>query len=132
MTVGEAVTINGYRCKAIKMASDTDDHHAGLPGFSNTSDIYVGLGPGDIPRQLRIYKDRRHYMDLDWGHEHKNADGTVFPKGVVHVQRYPRARGGDARYMTAEEHKVLDAIVSYFAPHAKLYPSVHQSQIKPH
>ena len=45
ITVGEAITINGFRCKIIKMLSDTDVYHAGLPSFSNTSDIYIGLGP---------------------------------------------------------------------------------------
>lgn len=122
VTVGEAVTINGFRCKIIKMPEDNNEHHAGLPNFSNTSDIYVGLGPGDVPRQLRIYKDRHHYKDFDWGHEHVNDDGTKFPKGVVHVQRYPGAKGSDARYMTSVEHKLLDAVIKYFAPFAKLKP----------
>ncbi len=121
-TVGEVVTINGLRCKIIKMLSDTNNHYAGLPKFSNTSDVYVGLGPGDVPRQLRIYKDRRNYKDFDWGHEHINSDGTKFPKGVVHVQRYPGANGSDARYMTSAEHQVLDAVISYFAPFARLTP----------
>ena len=121
-TVGEVVTINGLRCKIIKMPSDTNNHYAGLPKFSNTSDVYVGLGPGDVPRQLRLYKDRRNYKDFDWGHEHINSDGTRFPKGVVHVQRYPGANGGDARYLTSAEHQVLDAVISYFAPFARLTP----------
>ena len=121
-TVGEVVTINGLRCKIIKMLSDTNNHYAGLPKFSNTSDVYVGLGPGDVPRQFRIYKDRRNYKDFDWGHEHINSDGTKFPKGVVHVQRYPGANGSDARYMTSAEHQVLDAVISYFAPFARLTP----------
>ena len=121
-TVGEVVTINGLRCKIIKMLSDTNNHYAGLPKFSNTSDVYVGLGPGDVPRQLRIYKDRRNYKDFDWGHEHINSDGARFPKGVVHVQRYPGANGSDARYMTSAEHQVLDAVISYFAPFARLTP----------
>lgn len=121
-TVGEVVTINGLRCKIIKMPSDTNNHYAGLPKFSNTSDVYVGLGPGDVPRQLRLYKDRRSYKDFDWGHEHINSDGTRFPKGVVHVQRYPGANGSDARYMTSAEHQVLDAVISYFAPFARLTP----------
>ena len=121
-TVGEVVTINGLRCKIIKMLSDTNNHYAGLPKFSNTSDVYVGLGPGDVPRQLRVYKDRRNYKDFDWGHEHINSDGTKFPKGVVHVQRYPGANGSDARYMTSAEHQVLDAVISYFAPFARLTP----------
>ena len=121
-TVGEVVTINGLRCKIIKMPSDTNNHYAGLPKFSNTSDVYVGLGPGDVPRQLRLYKDRRNYKDFDWGHEHINSAGPRFPKGVVHVQRYPGANGGDARYMTSAEHQVLDAVISYFAPFARLTP----------
>lgn len=50
------------------------------------------------------------------------SDKTKFPKGTVHVQRYPGAHGGDARYMTSAEHKLYDDIIKYFAPHAKLYP----------
>jgi len=50
------------------------------------------------------------------------ADGTKFQKGVVHVQRYPGAKGSDARYMTSVEHKLLDAVIKYFAPFAKLKP----------
>lgn len=122
-TVGEAVVINGLRCKIIKKIGDADDYFSGLPNFSNTSDIYVGLGPGGVPRQMKLYKDRQHVMDFDWGHEHINkSDGKVFPKGVVHVQRYPGANGSDARYMTSSEHKMLDAVISYFAPFAKLRP----------
>lgn len=71
---------------------------------------------------MRVYKDRDSYKDFDWGHEHKNSDNTQFPKGVVHVQRYPGAHGGDARYMTSAEHKLYDDIIKYFAPNAKLYP----------
>ncbi len=122
ITVGEPVVINGYRCKIIKKITDKDDYFAGLPNYSNTSDIYVGLGPSGFPRQMKLYKDRQQVMDFDWGHEHINkGDGKVFPKGVVHVQRYPGANGGDARYMTASEHKEFDAIIKHFATFAKLY-----------
>lgn len=122
-TVGEAVIINGYRCKIIKKIGDADDHFSGLPNYSNTSDIYVGLGPDGVPRQMKLYKDRKHVMDFDWGHEHTNkSDGKIFEKGVVHVQRYPGAHGGDARYMTPSEHKEFDAIIHYFAPNAKVRP----------
>lgn len=122
ITVGNVEKINGFRCKIIKMPSDTDIYHVGLPSFSNTSDIYIGLGPNNIPKQMRVYKDRASYIDFDWGHEHKNSDGTKFPKGTVHVQRYAGANGGDARYMTPSEHKLYDKVIEQFAPHAKLYP----------
>lgn len=122
VTVGEPININGYRCKVVRMATDTDDYHAGLPKHSNTSDIYIGLGPENVPRQLRLYKDRSSYKDFDWGHEHTNTNGIKFSKGTVHVQRYPGANGGDARYMTLSEHKVFDTIIRHFAPFAKLYP----------
>ena len=121
-TIGEAVTINGYRCKIIQMKTDKDGYHAGLPSYADTSDIYIGLGPGDVPRQMRVYKDRNSYKDFDWGHAHTNSDGTKFEKGVVHVQRYPGANGGDARYMTETEHQAFDAIIHHFAPDARLRP----------
>ena len=122
VTVGEVMYINGFKCKIIKMPSDTDMYHAGLPAYANTSDIYIGLGPNNVPKQMRVYDNRASYKDFDWGHEHKNSDGTLFPKGIVHVQRYPGAKGGDARYMTEEEHRLFDAVILKVAPHAKLYP----------
>ena len=62
-------------------------------------------------------------MDFDWGHEHTNkSDGKVFPKGVVHVQRYMGANGSDARYMTPSERKEFGDIIHFFAPGAKLSP----------
>lgn len=121
-TVGNSVEINGLNCKIVKKLTDVGDHHSGLPTYANTSDIYVGLGSRDIPRQLRVYKDRNSYMDFDWGHAHRNSDGHLFPKGVVHVQRYHGANGEDARYMTAAEHRIYDAIIRFFAPHARLEP----------
>ena len=121
-SVGDFEIINGLKCRIIKMPSDTDIYHAGLPSYSNTSDIYIGLGPNNVPKQMRVYSDRASFKDFDWGHEHKNSDNTKFEKGVVHVQRYPGANGGDARYMTAEEHQLYDLVIRHFAPHAKLYP----------
>lgn len=122
VTVGQVVNINGFRCKVIKMPTDTDVYHAGLPSFSNTSDIYIGIGPNNVSKQMRGYKNRTAYKDFDWGHEHRNTDNTKYSKGVVHVQRYPGAHGGNARYMTPEEHKLYDEIIKRFAPHAKLHP----------
>lgn len=123
-TVGGSVTMNGYKCEIVQMKSDKDKngYHAGLPAFSNTSDIYVGLGPGDKPRQMRLYIDRHQVIDFDWGHSHRNTDGKKFAKGVVHVQRYPGAKGGDARYMNNAEIKKFGAIIKYFCPDAKLRP----------
>ena len=123
-TVGEAVVINGYRCKIIKKITDTDDYFAGLPNYSNSSDIYIGLGPGGVPRQMKLYKDRLHVMDFDWGHKHANkGDGKVFPQGIVHVHRYSGANGGDARYMTSSERKEFGDIIHFFAPGVKLSPN---------
>ncbi|MDY2943017.1 MAG: hypothetical protein SOT07_04890 [Paludibacteraceae bacterium] len=123
-TVGQPVTINGYKCKIVQMKTDKgkNGYHAGLPAFANTSDIYVGLGPQNKPRQMRLYVNRKQVVDFDWGHAHQNSDGKKFVKGTVHVQRYFGAKGGDARYMSNSEIKKYGAIIKYFCPEVKLRP----------
>lgn len=121
-TVGNEVKIHGQRCKIVRLKSDKDGYHGGLPAFSNTSDIYVGLGPGNQPRQMRLYIGRKQTIDFDWGHAHRNSDGRTFDKGVVHVQRYPGAKGNEARYLNNNELKKYGDIIKYFCPNVKLRP----------
>lgn len=123
--IGNRVIINGLRCRIIVDKSDKNGHHAGLPNFSNTSDVYVLLGPGDRPRQIRVYKDRNSYVDFDWGHPHTNkkTDGQHFEKGVVHVQRYEGApHVSHARYMNDSEIAKYGPIILHYAPWAVLRP----------
>lgn len=121
-TIGARETINGLVCEIVADKADKNGHHGGLPAFSNTADIYVGLGPENKPKQLRYYKDRNSYMDFDWGHRHENTDGTVFPRGIVHVQRYPGAHKGNARYMTDAEIAKFGDIIKHYCPEAILRP----------
>ena len=86
--VGDTITAsNGVQGKVINADSDPNDEsfHEGLPLYSNTSEVYFKRndeGDHEI-EQARVYKDRRAYLDLDWGHGH----GT-HKKGVVHVQEW--------------------------------------------
>ena len=120
-SVSEPVTINGLKCHVIQHYLDKDGYFGGLPHFSNTSDVYVGLG-NDGARQIRVFVDRKPIADFDWGHVHHNADGKKFDKGVVHVQRYHGAKGSDARYMSNAEIKKYGDIIKFFCPDAKLRP----------
>lgn len=102
-----------------------------LPTFSNTSDMYFGLkrdkDTGVIYiDQLRIYKNRKAYMDFDWGHEHIVRKGRKevkrFPAGVVHVQRFriieglPVRDGNMARLMNNAEIKEYGAFLKKAFP----------------
>lgn len=118
--VGDVEYIDGLRCSKVRMINDPNNH-AGLPKYSDTSDIYVGLGTDNKPIQLRIYKNRDSWMDFDWAHTHTNkiANNEVFPKGMVHVQRYPGATAGDARLLTPSEIALYGDIIHHYAPWVK-------------
>jgi len=122
----EKVTINGVTGQMISLIADPTGSHAGLPTYSNTSDIYFKKGDDGFASQAKVYKDRKTVLDFDWNHEHKNSDGRVFPKGTVHVQVYRVNSDGsltrlskDARLMTHQEMKVYGPILKYFNPNAK-------------
>lgn len=128
-TVGEARFINGVRAKVVKLKTDKDGTHTSLPFFANTSDMYLHLGNENQPCQARLYINRQSCLDFDWGHVHRNSDGTIFPKGVIHVQSYSVKPDGSivrnsckARYMSEREIEQYGAIIKAFNPNVKFRP----------
>lgn len=126
-------TINGVHGKVIKLIADKTGHHAGLPQYANTSDVYFRLGAEGTVVQGKVYINRKMCIDFDWGHTHTNnqprGDGKTFQKGVVHVQTYRVNDDGtttrlsnNARYMNDDEIKKYDPIIKAFAPNVKFRP----------
>ena len=115
------VTINGITGKMISLVADPTGTHAGLPTYSDTSDIYFKKGKDGKASQAKVYTDRKTVLDFDWSHTHKNSDGRVFPKGTVHVQVYRVNDDGsltrlskDARFMSNFDMKTYGPILKYF------------------
>lgn len=120
------VTINGVTGKMISKITDPTGTHAGLPTYSNTSDVYFKKGQDGSASQAKVYKDRKTVLDFDWSHTHKNSNGRVFNKGTVHVQVYRVNSDGsltrlsnDARLMNNHEIKKYGPILKYFNPNVK-------------
>lgn len=125
------VTINGVTGKMISKITDPTGTHDGLPLYSNTSDIYFKKGKDGLASQAKTYKDRKTILDFDWSHTHLNADGTVFPKGTVHVQVYKIDDKGNivrlskqAKSMTDYQIKKYGPIIHYFNPNVKFKKSL--------
>ena len=124
-TVGETKIINGLKAKVIKLKTDKKGTHSSLPLFSVTSDVYLRLGFDGMPCQAKVYKNERAVLDFDWSHEHRNPDGTVSPKGVVHVQTYTNVSGSverhsnQARFMTESEIAKYGPMLLAFNPNVK-------------
>ena len=91
--------------------------------------VYISGQPSGNVIQAKVYVDRKHSIDFDWGHEHRNkgagSDNRVFPKGVVHVQSYSQTNSrnsNQARYMTDSEISKYGAILKHFDPNVKFRP----------
>jgi hypothetical protein len=124
-----AVTINGVTGKMISLKTDPTGIHGGLPTYANTCDVYFRKGEDGLASQAKIYKDRKTIMDFDWSHTHTNPDGTIFPKGTIHVQTYQVDSKGKlirlsdkARFMTEAEIKKYGPIIKYFNKNVKFRP----------
>lgn len=120
------ITMNGITAKVVSKIDDPTKAQAGLPSYSNTSDMYFKKGIEGNIIQAKLYEGRKQSIDFDWGHEHKNSDGTVFPKGVIHVQAYGNIEGnqmprfsGNAHLMTDAEIKKYGALILHYNPHAR-------------
>ncbi len=120
---------NGLKAKVIVLKADPNGNHSGLPPYADTSDIYLRVGKSGNVIQAKVYVDRQHSLDFDWGHEHRNKgagnDNQVFPKGVVHVQSYSQTNNrnsNQARYMTDAEIKKYGPILKHFDPNVKFRP----------
>ena len=127
-----SLIVNGVRGKVVHYIPDGDDiDHTGLPAYADTSDMYFRVGSDGNVVQGKLYLDRKHCVDFDWGHTHVNrkGDGKIFPKGVVHVQVYPVNKNGkvtrlsdNARYMSNEEIAKYGGIIRAFNPDVKFRP----------
>ncbi len=91
---------NGMKAKVILLKADPDGNHAGLPPFADTSDIYLRVGKTGNVIQAKVYVDRKHSLDFDWGHEHKRAcakEQSPVSQPEVHKKKshYPARRAQD-------------------------------------
>lgn len=123
------VQINGIIAKALHYIDDGTDEHTGLPQYSSTSDMYFRIGKDGTVVQGKVYVNRRQSIDFDWSHKHVNSDGTVFNKGIVHVQTYQVDSKGkiqrmsdEARYMTEDEIAKYGEIIHAFNPNVRFRP----------
>ena len=121
-------TVNGIRGKVVHYIPDGNTDHTGLPAYANTSDMYFKVGADGKVVQGKLYLDRKHCIDFDWGHTHVNTlgDKNSFQKGVVHVQVYKVNKNGNtfrhsdnARYMNNEEIEKYGGIIRAFNPDVK-------------
>lgn len=119
-----ARTVNGVQGHLIKKVGDKDTHTS-LPYYSNTSDVYVRKNANGVC-QARIYVGQKMFLDFDWSHSHKNADGRTFDKGVVHVQMWKQNDDGsftrlssDARSMNNDEMAKYGPLLKSYCPEIK-------------
>lgn len=119
--VGETIIADGVIGKIIKM-TEHNNYHDGLPEYSNKSNIYLKFKNKTTNiEQIRIYKNRRAYIDFDWGHTHK-----VFKKGTVHVHEWfmndkgEWTRSKNPRYLSDEEISRYGKLFSMKVPNVKL------------
>jgi len=118
--VGETITANGIEGKIVEKY-DGQEYHDGLPRYSNTSKVYLKLGPDTKNvEQARIYEKRRPLIDIDWGHGHNG-----FRKGVAHVHEWEYdsngnlSRTGRKRYMNNGEIRKYGALLKKACPDVK-------------
>ncbi|MCQ2050606.1 MAG: hypothetical protein MJY74_00135 [Bacteroidaceae bacterium] len=70
----------------VKVLQHTKQPNKALPTFSNTPNtMYFRIDTNGHISELRIFKGRNSYMDIDWGHNHKEK-GFYVPAGTAHVQ----------------------------------------------
>ena len=133
---GDIIREGNLQAKVI-YKDGTKNYKESLPPFSNTSDMYFGLkkdkdtGKTYID-QLRFYKDRKAYMDFDWGHEHVVKEGGKvvkrYPAGVVHVQCFkivdghPVRDGNKVRLLNNAEIKKYGSFLKKAYPNIRFRP----------
>lgn len=125
---GETVIINGLRVEVLAKIGESD-HHAGMPFYSNTADVYLKIeDKGTEVETAVIFINRKAILELDWGHDHHGKNGhPSFKKGEVHVHELAeydgvvqRKKGKHPRKMTEEEIAKYGAVVNYANPKAKM------------
>lgn len=124
VSISPARIVNGVQGHLIKQVGASDTH-SNLPFYSNTSDIYFRQNKNGVC-QARLYIGQKTFLDFDWSHTHKNSDGRIFDKGVVHVQLWKQNSDGtfvrlsnNARSMSNAEMKKYGPILKDFCPSVK-------------
>lgn len=124
VSIAPARTVNGVKGHLIKKVGDSDTH-TNLPYYSNTSDVYFRQNANGVC-QARVYAGQKMFLDFDWSHSHKNSDGRIFQKGVVHVQIWKQNSDGtfsrlskNARSMNNAEMKKYGPLLKSFCPSVK-------------
>ena len=127
-TEGESAVINGLQVKVVAKI-DEDNHHSGLPFYSNTSDVYLKIErDGTLIEQAIIYQNRKAVLEFDWGHNHNGKNGhPSFKKGEVHVHELHQIDGKvrrnskvQPRWMNTEEMTKYGDIIRFANPNAKM------------
>lgn len=124
---GESVVINNLRVKVIAKIGE-DNHHSGLPFYSNTSDVYLKIEKdGNQVEQAITYVNRKAILEFDWGHPHSGKNGhPSFNKGEVHVHELHEVNGVvcrkkvQPRWMNTKEMAKYGDIIRYANPNAKM------------
>ena len=113
--VGEIISANGLSAKIVERLDPTDNSQ-GLPAFSNTSELYFGKGKksGEVI-QLRLYNNRKAFMDFDWGHPHGNI-----PIGKVHVHFYTVNAEGKLKKIKGADRLMNNAEIKKYGPLIKM------------
>lgn len=125
MQVGDTIVEGNLSGKVITEINDTL-HHKGLPIHSNTSSIYFKLAKkenasdNNFIEQMRVYKDRKAYLDFDWNHDHGS-----YKKGKVHVHDWIIDKNGvprrtPPRIISEEEVNRYGKILKKVFPNIKL------------
>ena len=77
----------------IKVIKHILDSHTGMPKYCNTPNtMYLREDSEGNVTQLRVYRGREPYLDVDWGHNHGR-----FSKGTPHVQEWHKKSDGNLR-----------------------------------
>ena len=68
----------------VKVLENKKNKNAALPRFSNTPNtMYLHQNSKGRIDQLRVFRGRNSFFDIDWGHGH----GSI-PRGVPHIQEW--------------------------------------------
>ena len=98
----------------VKVLWHNNGPNGGLPEYAKTAEAYIGVNRQGKLMRLRIYKDHRPIIDIDFGHpgHHGLKDGDI------HVHRYGLDKDGHpvrsrkSRSMLKSEHAKYDKIIA--------------------
>ncbi|MBQ6063011.1 MAG: hypothetical protein IJK87_05185 [Prevotella sp.] len=131
------ITINGVTGRMIRKKTFLTGNPMHLPNYSGKCDVYFLPGKDGLAIQAKVFSNHRVVKDFDWSHDHRNKDGTFFPKGTVHVQEYIvtkvrvkengkwrykdmfHRKSKEASLMTDADIKKYGDLIHYFNPNVK-------------